>query len=99
MAIRGSRRGRYSAEELQLFERYRAERKSGTANIREQKKHAEVMLEIFRPYEWQVYQLRKNGWEINQITAHLSITFTTERSLRRSALEWLRRALVDEAVD
>jgi hypothetical protein len=57
------------------------------------------MLEIFRPYEWQVYQLRKNGWEINQITAHLSITFTTERSLRRSALEWLRRALVDEAVD
>ncbi len=86
-------------EEIQLFERYAEERASGSISIRDQKKHAEVMLEVLRPHEWQVYQLRKSGWDFDAIISHLGISAYAAFKLRDNAVYWLRRALCGKQVD
>lgn len=87
----------YTKEETLLFIRYRRERQEQGAShdIRAQKRHAEEMLEVFRPKWFLVYKLTKQGKNADEICKELEISAYTVNKHRILAREWLQCALLN----
>ncbi len=83
-------------EELSLFETYRRQRSAPNFSILQQKKHAEAMLQVYRPKLYKFYFLRKQGWSQASIGKKYSLTENSVRSRLKKCVHWLRSALVGD---
>lgn len=87
----------FTQEELSLFiENFltRSASNFGVSDLKNQKRHAEKMLKIFRPHLYEAYLTCKEGVEGR--AARLRTGVKTPTRLRRNALaiEWLMGALL-----
>lgn len=88
----------FSEEELQLFFEYkraRCESNFSITDLKNQKRHAEQMLEIFRPQEFLAYMNIKKGGDFNSIAKAMKISLYTLKKKQEIAIMWLRTALID----
>lgn len=85
----------FSKEEIDLFNQYKKERREEHFDIKKQKRHAEAMLELYRPKWARIYKLRMAGKEIKKIVEELGVSFPTVVKHQQLAILWLRCALLN----
>ena len=83
-----------SEEELSLFAELDRRRVDDLETSLDQKRIAEVLLEVHRPLLFQVYLLRKRGMIFRDIARELSLSVGTVKGRARQSVFWLQKALL-----
>ena len=90
---------KFSEEELQLFIEYkraRCESNFSITDLKNQKRHAEQMLEIFRPQEYLAYMNIKGGSDFTTIAKNMKLSLYSLKKRQEIAITWLKTALIDK---
>jgi hypothetical protein len=83
-------------EEKELFLEYFRARKSHY-NIKHQKRHAEAMLELYRPQLYRVYSLQKDGRGLRETAREIQISQYATKRRQLLAIKWMSLALLGRA--